>query len=127
MKEKETKKVPVTAAKTEANVQVKAAEEKIEVKKTEVKPAEVKKPTEAKKTAVKKPAAKKAEVKANVTLQFDGKSFTQAELIKIAKDVWKYDHKKKVSDLKSIDLYVKPEESICYYVINGDVAGSFSL
>ncbi len=123
MKEKVTKKTTVTetAAKAEVKEQVKAAPVKTEVKKAEVKQTEKKKP------AVKKPAAKKAEIKANVTLQFDGKSFTQAELIKIAKDVWKYDHKKKVGDLKSIDLYVKPEENVCYYVINGDVAGSFAL
>ena len=46
--------------------------------------------------------------------------------MKIAKDVWKFDLKKKVGDLKSVELYVKPEENICYYVMN-DETGSFAL
>ncbi len=70
---------------------------------------------------------KKAEVKANLTLQFGGKSYSQEELMKIAKDVWKFDLKKKVGDLKSVELYVKPEENTCYYVMNDEIAGSFSL
>ncbi len=70
---------------------------------------------------------KKAEVKANLTVQFGGKSYSQEELMKIAKDVWKFDLKKKVGDLKSVELYVKPEENTCYYVMNDEIAGSFSL
>lgn len=102
-----------------------------ETVKTEVKTAEKAETKAPAKTAAKAPAkkapAKKAEVKASVTLQFDGKSYTQAELLKIAKDVWKYDLKKKVGDLKTVDLYVKPEENTCYYVINGEVEGNFAL
>ena len=49
------------------------------------------------------------------------------DLIKIAKDVWKYDLGKKVSDFKSVELYVKPEEFRAYYVINGEVTGSFAI
>ena len=44
-------------------------------------------------------------------------------LVKIAKDVWKYDLGKKVSDIKSIDLYVKPFENKAYYVINAGTKG----
>ena len=28
---------------------------------------------------------------------------------------------------KTVELYVKPEESSVYYVINGDVTGSFAI
>lgn len=45
----------------------------------------------------------------------------------IAKDVWRYDLKQKPADLKNIELYVKPEESVAYYVINGEVTGSFYI
>ena len=32
-----------------------------------------------------------------------------------------------VKDIQSIELYVKPEENTAYYVINGDVTGSFFI
>lgn len=111
-----------TEAKPAAKAEVKAAEPV----KAEVKKAETKAP--AKKAAAKKaPAAKKAAVKESVSVQFSGKSYTTEELVKIAKDVWKYDLKKKVSDFRSVELYVKPEESQVYYVINGEVSGSFAI
>ena len=82
----------------------------------------------AKKTAaVKKAPAKKEAVKAVVNLQFAGKSYTDDDLVKIAKDVWKYDLGNKAADFKSVELYVKPEESRAYYVINGEVTGSFAI
>lgn len=79
------------------------------------------------KTTAKKATTKKAEVKATISVQFDGKSYTTEELVKIAKDVWKYDLKRKVSDFQTVELFVKPEESIAYYVINGEVKGSFGI
>ena len=87
------------------------------------------------KTVVKKTAAKaatsaraaKKEVEATVSVQFSGKSYTTQELVAIAKDVWKYDLKKKVGDFKSVELYVKPEENQAYYVINGEHTGSFFI
>ena len=48
-------------------------------------------------------------------------------LVKIAKDVWKYDLKRKVGDFKAVELYVKPEESVVYYVINGEEKGQFNI
>ena len=60
-------------------------------------------------------------------MQFAGKSYSTEDLVKIAKDVWKYDLKKKVSDFKSVELFVKPEESVCYYIINGDETGHFGI
>ena len=121
------KKAPasVAAAKVE---EPKAEEVKAEAPKAEKKPA-VKKP--AAKAAEKKPATKKAaakkELKSEITLQFDGKSYSQEDLVQIAKDVWKYDLNQKASDLTSIELYVKPEEHMAYYVMNKDFAGSFYL
>lgn len=83
------------------------------------------------KTVVKKAAASgraaKKEVEVTVSVQFSGKSYTTEELVAIAKDVWKYDLKQKVSDFKSVELYVKPEENQAYYVINGEHTGSFFI
>lgn len=81
----------------------------------------------AKKTAAKKPAGKKAALKTAVCLQFSGKSYSEEDLVKMARDVWKYDLKQKLGELTSIELYVKPEENKAYYVMNKDFAGSFYI
>ena len=124
----EEKKVEVKAA------EVKAPEVKAEVKKTPAaKKAPAKKAPAAKKETVKKetvkkePAAKKPVVKEEVNFQFSGKSYTSEDLIRITRDVWKYDLNGKEEDIQSIELYVKPEENTAYYVINGDVTGSFFI
>ena len=80
----------------------------------------------AKKT-VKKKAVKKVAVKSSVTLEFNGNSYSYDDLVKNAKNVYRYDMKKKVSDIKTVDLYVKPEESTVYFVINGEENGSYGL
>ena len=101
-----------------------AAEKKTPAKKAEKAVAEKKAPA---KKAEKKPAGRKPAAKANVFVQFAGKSFSQDELVKIAKDVWQYDMNMKVADFKSVEIYVKPEENMAYFVVNGDVPGSFVL
>lgn len=129
----EEKKVEVKAAEVKAP-EVKAEVKKEAVKKTPAaKKAPVKKAPAAKKETVKKetvkkaPAAKKPVVKEEVNFQFSGKSYTSEDLIRITRDVWKYDLNGKEEDVKSIELYVKPEENTAYYVINGDVTGSFFI
>ena len=102
----------------------KSAAKETATDKVEKKPAE-KKPVEKK--PAKKPAAKKAALTATISVQFAGKSYTNEDLVKIAKDVWQYDLKKEEKDLKSVDLYVKPEESTVYYVFNGTEEGSFGI
>ena len=129
----EEKKVEVKAAEVKAP-EVKAEVKKEAVKKTPAaKKAPAKKAPAAKKETVKKetvkkaPAAKKPVVKEEVNFQFSGKSYTSEDLIRITKDVWKYDLNGKEEDIQSIELYVKPEENTAYYVINGDVTGSFFI
>lgn len=117
---------------TPVKAEVKAAPAKAEVKaapaKAEAKaPAKAAKKPAAKKAAAKKPAAKATDVKVSVNVQFGGKSYTTEDLVKIAKDVWKYDLKQKAADFKSVELYVKPEDGMTYYVINGKEAGSFYI
>lgn len=121
------------APKAEAKAEVKEApktEAKVPVKKA----APAKKATPAKKAAsakkeepAKKETAKKSEVKQTVNFQFSGKSYTPDDLLGICKDVWKYDLNGKEEDFKSVELYVKPEENTTYYVINGEVTGSFFI
>lgn len=83
------------------------------------------KPKAAKVETVEKATRKTA--KETVHVQYADKNYTTDDLVKIAKDVWKYDLKRKVGDFKSVELYVKPEESVVYYVINGEVTGSFGI
>ncbi len=72
-------------------------------------------------------AVKEPETTAEMTIQFSGKSYSTADLVKIARDVWKYDLGKEEADFRSVELYVVPEENTVYYVINGTVKGNFAI
>ncbi len=125
VKETEEVKKPATAKKAVAIKKVPV--KKTAVKKTADKPAKPVKAAEkapAKKRAVKAAAAKVTEA---VHFQFSGKSYTSEDLVKICKDVWKYDLDGKEEDFKTVELYVKPEENTTYYVINGNITGSFFI
>lgn len=124
-KKTSTDKTPIEKA-IDAAVVAPAAEKKAPVKKAAAPKKEVKAEVAAKKAPAKKAAAKK-ELKSEITVQFAGKSYTQDDLMKIAKDVWRFDLKKKAADLVSVELYVKPEESMVYYVFNGTECGSFAI
>ena len=115
---KEVKAVPVKAE------EVKVEEVKVEEVKAEAKKAPAKKVAAEKKAPAKKAAVK---VQESVNFQFSGKSYTDADLLKICRDVWKYDLNGKEEDLKTVELYVKPEENTTYYVINGSITGSFFI
>lgn len=141
-----TTKPKTTPAKKEVKSAEKASEVKTEVKaaaeevkepvkkqatrKVSAKPA-AEKEEEVKKETVKKETVKKEkaepEIKAAVHFEFSGKSYTPEDLLKICRDVWKYDLNGKEEDFKGVELYVKPEENVTYYVINGDVKGSFNI
>lgn len=99
----------------------KAAETKAEVpeKKEEVKKAPVKK------TPVKKAAAKK-EVKVKAVVEYYGKQVDEKDIIANVKKAWTKSGRK-VGDIKTIDLYIKPEEGAVYYVINGSDTGAVAF
>ena len=101
----------VEEVKVEAEVEVEAApvvEESVE-----------------KKAPAKKPAAKrtrKAAVKVSVVVQAAGKELTEAEIYERATEDWCKAGNKK-ADLKELAVYVKPEDSAIYYVVNGSETG----
>lgn len=102
------------------------------VKEKTIKAKPVKEAKAAKKTAVKKAPVKKEPVKAvsvkeSLCIELADRSYSKDDLVKIAKDVWKYDLKEKANDMKSIELYVKPEENKVYYVFNGNISGNFDI
>lgn len=117
-----------TTAASVAKTETAAEPKKAAAKKTTTRKTAAKKTAAKKETAKKAPAAaKKTAVKETVHVQFAEKSYTAEDFVKIAKDVWKYDLNQKAGDFKSVELYVKPEESVVYYVINGEVKGSFGI
>ena len=124
--------VPKTEEKAAVKPAAKAEEKKVTASATAPAKKETVKKETAKKTAgrkatAKKSAAKKTELKTSVCLQFAGKSYTEEDLVKMARDVWKYDLKQKLGDLVSIELYVKPEENTAYYIMNKDFSGNFYI
>ena len=131
----EEKKVEAAPAKVEAPAKKEAAKKAAPAKKEVVKkeaPAKkeaAKKAAPAKKEAAKKeaPAKKAAAKKEAIYVQFAGKSYSNEELLKIAKDVWVYDMGQKAADMKAVEIYVKPEESMAYFVVNGTENGSFMI
>jgi hypothetical protein len=60
-------------------------------------------------------------MKSEVIVQYQGKEINTTNVETQAKEIWK-EAGNKVKDLKEVKLYVKPEESKCYYVFNGEGA-----
>ena len=120
-----TTPVEAPAAKTEPVAEVKAEAKKPGRKPGAKKPG--RKPAAAKKETAKTTTTRKAAVKETIHVQFSGKTYSTEQLVQSAKDIWKYDLKRKVGDFKNVELYVKPEESVVYYVINGEEKGSFNI
>ncbi len=122
VKEVEAKKAEVKKAAPAAK-----AEKKAPAKKAPAKKAEVKKAAPAAKAEKKAPVKKAAEVEETVNFQFSGKSYTPDDLMKIFRDVWKYDMNGREEDIRNVELYVKPEENTTYFVVNGSITGSFFI
>ncbi|MCR4901964.1 MAG: DUF6465 family protein [Butyrivibrio sp.] len=68
-----------------------------------------------------------ATIKTNIVLQYGSEQATREELIQKAKDTYLSATGKKASDIKSLDLYVKPEENKVYYVVNNNETGDYNL
>ena len=116
------KKMAAAPVSNSVVTEVKAAEVKAETKTEAPKAEEPKK--ETKKAPEKRAAAK--DIKTSVVVQFAGKEVTEKELIAAVKKA--YTKKgNKVGDIKTIEIYVKPEESAAYYVVNGIGADDYKI
>ena len=135
----ETKAAEKTAAEKEVSKEVAkaTAAEKASVK-AEEKPAAKavkttrttgKKTSATKKTAEKKAPAKTAKkaIEQEMILQFGGREIKEKDLYEKIHQIWMTGYGKKADELKSLKVYVKPEEFTAYYVINDDVTGSIDL
>ena len=128
---KKTTEEVTKTAKSAAKTVKAAATDKAATTKTVAKKTATATKTAAKKTAdtakatAKKAAAKKAAPKTTVELQFAGKSVSYDALVNMAKEAF-VNAGHNAADMKTVALYVKPEESMVYYVIN-DEQGSFAI
>ena len=129
-----TKKV-TTATTKDVTAKVTAPETKTSEKAETAKKAETTVKAAAKTTAkkaTKKAAAKKTakaekkELVPEVFVQFDGNEDVVANVIERAKEAFTADGHR-ASSIKSLKVYLKPEEYAAYYVINDTYAGKVNL
>lgn len=116
---------PVEVAPVEA-APVKEAPKKKSSTKSAAKKAEAKKPaakkTAEKKTVSKKAAEKKTAPKTNLFIQYQGVELSYADLIERVKA------DSGIDSPKSVNLYVKPEDNMVYYVVNeNEKVGGFVI
>lgn len=122
-----TKPVETKAAEVKAEKAAKPAAPKAEKKPAAKKAAAPKKPAaaaKAPKAAAKKPAAAKAPkaaVAAKVILEYRGKQVAQDDIVAAVKADWKG------AAIKTLEIYVKPEDAAAYYVVNGKEGGKVTL
>lgn len=134
----ETEKNTTTTAEAAVETVVETAKA-VEEKATEVKEAVAEKAVEVKEAAaetlaeaketVKKVAKKttaKKEMKTAIVVEYEGKQAEEKAMVAAVKKAWQKSGNK-VGDIKTMTLYVKPEENAVYYVINTDHMGHVAL
>lgn len=61
-------------------------------------------------------------MKTSLFVEYCGNQVADKEIIASVKQAW-VEAGHKIGDIKTLELYVKPEESATYYVINGTETG----
>lgn len=130
---KEEKKAPekktstrATAKKETTTKRTAAAKKETAPKKeTAAKKAAAKKETTKKETTAKRTTSKK-EIKINAIVEHYGKQIGEQDIIANVKKAWTNAGRVE-KDIKSIELYIKPEENAVYYVINETETGAVAL
>ena len=127
---KDVVKTEVKPVETKSEAKPEAVKETVPAAATATPAAKTTKKTTTKATAAKKTTAKKvaktgakrgpkpaSERTIEMTVQFGEKEVTYTDMVNRIKEMWRAQGKREVS-MKSLELYVKPEESKVYYVIN---------
>lgn len=128
-KKTETKAAEVKAPEVKPAAEAKTVETKAEAPKKAAEPkkaAAPKKAAEPKKPAAPKKAPVKKEIKTSVFVQYLDKEVSTDELADKVKAAYAALGNKK-TDIKTMEIYVKPEESAAYYVINGVGAEEYRI
>ena len=71
-------------------------------------------------------AKKTAAVKTALYVQYAGKEYTEKDLVSEVKKAYT-ELGNKASDIKTVEIYLKPEENVAYYVINGEGSDDFKI
>lgn len=117
----ETKTAPKTAKTTKTAAKTAA-------KKTATKTAaKTASKTTAKTAAKTRTATAKKAVDSEVFVQFSGIEVAASGLTQRVTEIFTKEMGKKAADLKDIRVYVNADEAMAYYVINGEITGSFAL
>lgn len=95
-------------------------------KKTKKAPARKAAPKKVAEAPKKEAASKKAEAPAaSVTIEFAGRQFAAKEVLEKACSSYKAGHKD--AEIKTIDLYIQPEQNVAYYVVNGEGSEDYKV
>lgn len=111
--EKVVKAVPEKAA----EVEKKAAAKVTKAVKTEKAAKTEKKADKAEKKAD-KAVKKAADPKTNVFVEYQGAQIKAKDILKLAQKDFK--KKQRGVTIKTLEIYIKPEEGVAYYVVNGE-------
>lgn len=131
-----TKATKTSATATTTPVETKANVASTTEAKATTKKASATKKAADKETATTKVATKKAstttkkttkvvEPQVSYLLQFSGKEVNTANVLETVKKIWVEKFQGKLEDIKTIELYFKPEESRAYFVVNGLSNGDY--
>lgn len=118
----------VMEQKVEKAVTAKKKQNVVETKEVAKTAVETKAVEEKAVEAVEKKAVKKSTKSAaiQVIYQFEGREVTEKELIAKVKEIWT-SKGNKIKDITSLNIYIKPEEEMAYYVINDMENGKIEL
>ena len=64
--------------------------------------------------------------KTSMFVEYQGKQVEYKAIVAAVKKAWT-EAGNKVGDMKTVELYIKPEEAAVYYVINGTETGKVEL
>jgi len=65
-------------------------------------------------------------MKTDLFIELNGKKTDYRQLMDTAKEIWKSEGNR-VKDIEAMELYFKPDEGLCYYVINNECKGHFEV
>lgn len=66
------------------------------------------------------------QMKGNLFIEYADRKIEYNQIFSTLKELWKGEGKK-IKDIKNVELYYKPQENSCYYVINSECKGKFEI
>ncbi len=119
------KKTPEKKTSTRATAKKETTAKRTTKKEAAPKKETAKKETAKKETTTKRTASKK-EIKISAIVEHYGKQIAEQDIIANVKRAWTNSGRDE-KEIKSIELYIKPEENAVYYVINETETGAVAL